>query len=665
MNSNSSTSTESYLSTSILAITALLFVVSPFLGNFRLWGINHIRFLSLTQIIILCVIVGVAAVVLIRYPQRVESAVSAAVRSRWQLMTILGVSACLYFLQPYYPFLGDGVLRSEEIAFGKLFSKTEPFGTFVHSVFYKLANPLIGISARDSYRIISSICGGIAAVYVLCHYAARRDGLGALWPYLFVATLGSSILFCGYIESYAVGYLFVLIYLFSGEKYLRTGKGAVLPISSLAVAVSCHTANLVLLPSIAVILYKWYSSKQRGIQAGLVPLIAAGATLVPAYFIFFFEGWEGTIPKEVFIPLVASAEYSLVSGEHLLDLVNQYLLVIPAAGVLFLTSVGGLRSLFRSSRRRFWFLASLVGPSVLYLLVIDPKLGFARDWDLFAAPAAIIAIAILFVRMELPIKFRLREKIAIVVAVAISVSFLIVNIGKKSSIGRFEYLLEIDAGRSAFGREILSNYYQSSGAHDEAISQLRLALEVEDNKRHHLLISEMSYGLGRYETAYKEALRAVSLDPDYAPSNYQLGRTAEQAGNLDAAQRSYERAVALQPDAAHYRNSLGALYLNREKYDDAVAMFASAVEIEPGDPVYLNNLGSAKMALGELKEAIAIFDRVLRINDQFDLPMFNLARIYSAMGRNDRAKQYFEMFLKHSSDTTLARQAEVLLDSIR
>jgi Flp pilus assembly protein TadD len=413
-----------------------------------------------------------------------------------------------------------------------------------------------------------------------------------------------------------------------------------------------------------VLLREWAGGLERKGRI-VIPVAGAVTIALPAYFALIYQGWESAYPSDLFISITARQGYTLLSADHILDVLNEMLLVAPAGLVLLWPSIGGWKTLYASFRRRFWFLTLLVLPSLFFVLMIDPKLGFARDWDLFATSTAVPAVAVLLARIARSDSLRAIEKTGVFLALAFLSSFVVVNMGKNSSVERFYYLLGVDVEMSALGREVLSDYYESKGELDSAIHQLYLALKVEDNKRHRNLLATMLYDVGQYESSAKEALRATRLDPDFGPAHYQLGKTHEKLGNPGSALRSYRKAVSLEPDVAHYRNSLGVLLLGTGNYAEADSMFAVAVKLKPDNVVYIANLGSAKMALSKLPEARMCFEQALRIDSRFDLPMFNLARIYAAMGMNDRAREYYRMFLEHSSDPSLVRQAEVLLDSLR
>ena len=94
--------------------------------------------------------------------------------------------------------------------------------------------------------------------------------------------------------------------------------------------------------------------------------------------------------KEILVPLQKTSfnPYSLFSGRHLLDLLNLFLLNFPL--LLLILIVSSLRKKFIAP-----FYLIMIGPSLLFTILVDPKLGAYRDWDLLSiASAPIIAFAV-------------------------------------------------------------------------------------------------------------------------------------------------------------------------------------------------------------------------------------------------------------------------------
>ena len=119
--------------------------------------------------------------------------------------------------------------------------------------------------------------------------------------------------------------------------------------------------------------------------------LSAGTVLLVAVALFLLQKYNPE-PKGLDYYLMSplgsgQGSYSLFSLSHLLDLINHQLLVSPVGLLMLLTSVLAFSG--RTGRRdraaRFLLILSLC--TLAYAFLADPKLGYPRDWDLFAFSA--------------------------------------------------------------------------------------------------------------------------------------------------------------------------------------------------------------------------------------------------------------------------------------
>lgn len=102
--------------------------------------------------------------------------------------------------------------------------------------------------------------------------------------------------------------------------------------------------------------------------------------------------------------------------------------------------------------------------------------------------------------------------------------------------------------------------------------------------------------------AYEEALK---LDPTLADAHINLGRLAQEAGNLGKAEAHYRDAVRHAPDQATPHFNLGVLLEERGNREDAVHAYRQAIarDADMADAHY--NLGLLLESLGRRPDAMA------------------------------------------------------------
>jgi len=102
--------------------------------------------------------------------------------------------------------------------------------------------------------------------------------------------------------------------------------------------------------------------------------------------IFIYKYLTDIFFQAMFIDITSSNQtesgYSIFSYDHLIDIINQSLLLSPLLLVYIVFFKA--KALFTNDKIETLFLAISSIGGLIFLLFVDPKLGMARDWDLFA-----------------------------------------------------------------------------------------------------------------------------------------------------------------------------------------------------------------------------------------------------------------------------------------
>jgi len=278
---------------------------------------------------------------------------------------------------------------------------------------------------------------------------AERAVIGGL-----VLSLGTMQLFFGYIENYSLMTVGVLIYIFLALRAQRGEVALIWPATALALTHAFHPSTIILSPSLLYLAWMTFSRQFKpsavpGFEAlaGLVGDSRNRLTLAPAHtdrcsageppnrsdarspsplrrgirtilqlaipYLLVFAGLvalmtagghgldallgadaPGGGDRNWFVPLFQTStrweHYTMFSRGHLLDILNEQLLVAPAIwpGFVLAALFAGRRLPWRDGAFRL-----LLSMALLYLLLTltwNPDYGGQRDWDLFA-PAALPA----------------------------------------------------------------------------------------------------------------------------------------------------------------------------------------------------------------------------------------------------------------------------------
>lgn len=137
--------------------------------------------------------------------------------------------------------------------------------------------------------------------------------------------------------------------------------------------------------------------------------------------------------------------------------------------------------------------------------------------------------------------------------------------------------------------------------------------------------------------------RAIGVDPDHAPSYFELADLSETLGQADAAIKLYLRTINLDSGNTEAFRRLGELLYTRQNWVGAEHCFTRVVDTGylDGDREallgLLNKLGIALIKQDKLDPAAAIFNRILTDAPAVGEMHSNLTYIYERQGRLEEA----------------------------
>jgi tetratricopeptide (TPR) repeat protein len=215
----------------------------------------------------------------------------------------------------------------------------------------------------------------------------------------------------------------------------------------------------------------------------------------------------------------------------------------------------------------------------------------------------------------------------------------------KNSITVFTHALEVtDYNHVAHGN--LGQALWKTGRTDDAIAHFRQAVAIQPSEVSHNMLGGALLTKRLLKEAEAELSIAVSLKPDYATAQFNLGIVLVEQGRPKEAIDHYKLAIAAEPefDAAH--TNLGRALASIGNTDEALIHFKQALAINPEDSATHNYFGNVLAAQGKFDEALAHFNRALQ-NAPGDAPIhFKAGDMYEKLGRNKEAIAEFEAALR-------------------
>jgi tetratricopeptide (TPR) repeat protein len=699
----------------VVGLCGLLVVarfITSFLPHLRAWGINHLAYLPLwvrVSFVLLsfCVFVpkfnrGIRSIA-----RKVFSFITEQIprpkRFYWYAIASLVSMGIFWAFRCRTHFLGDGCGLVATLDAGDVMHMWSEIGeTMLYGSLHKLLNVFSSVDTELTFQVGSILAGGIfvfLALWISDHLG--KDLFEKVFVFSILATMGSILLFFGYVERYSFVSLAVLGYVFSSVKWIEERGKIVVPILLFVLAVALHLSSFFLLPSL---IYLFLLTGQTRITAtklllaGVVMLLALA--LVSLYVYFYKPRLEGVfvLPFQHEFTSRFSSGYTSFSLTHLLDMVNELFLLSMAGVILILTTlVVAYRKIHITSPRMF-FLLLVVGFGLIFHFTLDPRLGAAKDWDMFAITS--IGYAILGITLFLHLGLRTDPlKYACVVLVWTSflslAPWIAVNASEPRAVQRFGDLLELDPMRSKSGRFVLIGYWEKKGMTDEVEKETMRQFEIFPHL-HYAKIATQYYTRGVLDTALSMLRIAHELDPLSPEVHYHLGKVHQLQGNLDSAGIEYELALKSNPEDLYARHALAVTYMDRQLWDQALSQYKMILRFRKQDPEVHYNMGIiclhqnrpheavkhfkeaididhdyvlAKSGLafalwktGQVEDAVKEYENVIQLKPDFADAYFYLGYLYRQMGQNAQAKASWEQFLRLSKDP---RQSEEIRNALQ
>jgi tetratricopeptide (TPR) repeat protein len=252
------------------------------------------------------------------------------------------------------------------------------------------------------------------------------------------------------------------------------------------------------------------------------------------------------------------------------------------------------------------------------LFAINPSLGNARDWDLFATSAALLGCTILvFYFRKYTLAIQNRNMLPASLATVFVTLWVLTNSAPARQLQRAEDLLDLSDQARGYCTELLAHYYRYEARDDHKV--LELLGSITGPARNARVLRQMSlalYTLEDYPKALSISREGLAQDSLSAEMNYVAGQSLMELGFADSANIYLRRAQ--QADSRNY--------------------------------VFTRSLARNFYALGRIEDAIAGYKHALELDPEKSIGYFDIAVIYLRSGQLDSAYFYVQSGLKIDPD---------------
>ncbi|HEU4724178.1 MAG TPA: hypothetical protein VFU59_02660, partial [Candidatus Eisenbacteria bacterium] len=299
--------------------------------------------------------------------------------------------------------LGDSAIWIQAVQTDTLKLSSEPLAGRV------LGTVADGLRAKGAAIDPSSL--GVVSRVLAVPAAALSAGVameiagsaGGAWgvPLALLLTLGTSQLYFGYVESYPIAFVLMLLVLWLGLRALRGASPVALAGAAIGVAGAGHFVALLLFPGYV------YLVLRRAVPIGrrILELLLPPAVLVVVCLLLRYDLREFAHPFRVATQSVDAVRtlgifqrpYGAFSAAHANDVINAALLAAPVALLLLAAGALALSRRWKEWDPRLLFLAAAAAGGGMAACALMTPVAPVQDWDLFAlliAPAGILGVAV-------------------------------------------------------------------------------------------------------------------------------------------------------------------------------------------------------------------------------------------------------------------------------
>lgn len=501
-----------------------------------------------------------------------------------------------------------------------------------------------------AYQIMS-ICSGLIFVFfslrtALIAFDDDDDRLGFWLLFLFS---GVSLFFFSFVELVPLMLAIISPYLYTVVKLNKNGESKHLMIIWILTifAVFIHIQGITLLPSTFYLTLRTLVSRT---QIGrFIGTLGSAILIISGIVIVYLMSMENIYLENLILYFAGKppeTDYALFSIHHLVDIFNLLFMIIPFFTIFIYAIVRGIR--FLHNEKTFTALGFLTMSQVVYLFIIDPKNGMARDIDNY------IFLLSGFLFLGIYSLFKLYGKINLsgnIIMVLCPISFLIllpmyyVHLSPAKFENYLDRYLSYNETKYESGLYAMRDYYSLAGQTSKSVQMERAINSKAPGALESQLINDL-YVHGRVDEAFEYALRLTERFPYNAKYRMQKGNLLKYYRRFEAAEEELKIAVRLDPYGQEYHHFLAELYRETRQKNKWFQVLSNALSIIPRSKTLLVDLTGYYYRDRQYKTVDSLTRVILEIDSLEPYAFLYKGLIAEERGHKETAMELYEKFIR-------------------
>jgi len=505
-----------------------------------------------------------------------------------------------------------------------------------------------GGGALLAFQIISVLSGIFTIWFIfLIAIVATSDKMKQIVIVASSLLSGTLLLFFGYAEYYHIIWAFHCAHIYFCLRYLKQDKGLIIVWLILIVGIVLHLQLAIFLPATlyvtaaagkGAIIYRRYTRCIWAIFCVFSFCIVGFAIYKYATHLYI---------EDMFLTLFQGKPidpgYAVFSPSHLLDLINELILISPVTVFVLMIGVINIKNIIINRQLIYFGLSA--GGCLLFLFTIDPLLGMPRDWDLFSLTIYTPAIFSILLLPKLGIDSLKKFIVSILILLTIgSMPFFVTNLNRDKSTLYFEYLIELDSPKALYAIVCLADYYRSRGESKKADSlKYIFNRNYPQMRQYNQAMTAMDNGNLDLALTILNRIKQNKYDGDYQRV---WGRYYYLRGDLNKALKYLNRAVQLRFYNSYYHWQRAIIYIGLSQNDKALDDLLRAYDFDNTSLRVLDGLAYLYFSAKQYDSSIYYAKEMIRIDSSQLGGYYLLANSYLKLkdyrGAYQNARQFIE-----------------------
>ncbi len=606
----------------------LCIITGCFLKSSFYWGFNLLSFFPLYQVVLILLLGSV--IFIPKFQEFIFNSLNKSEkyfkREYIPALIIIFYTAFFIIFRIKVHFLGDGpmILRMlpEMTGVSDMITTNEP-GAYALDLFIQ---SLLRHLMKSSYNpnmvyLLLSYVTGILFLLVLLKYVRSMP---VEFPYkvltFIVLFFTSSIIFyLGYVETYQIVYLMMLLFLVFSILYFRN-KINNSYISSLVFGfwLSLHYLAAVFFPSYIILLvYNFRKDKLKSILSLMLFLICFLLGFIYTGLDFNEMVQRFIAPNEShWLPLFSHGGSDIIpalSPSHLWDVLNSQFLVLPFGLLSLILFIVLLYKLIKWKDAGVLFLAVMSLCSVIFIFLFNSYMGLSRDWDVVALMSYPFLFFFIYVINNSFEHHSIKKLYSILAYIGLwqTMIWVFLNWNVEISEKRNTHL---DNDR-LWEKDKLAIYFEELGAYYR-------------NK-------------GDYSTAQEKYKQGLIYAPNSERLVLNLSSIYQKEANLKQAEILVNSSIKNGNKSRKIFFELGTIEINSGNYDKAIQIFENILMNSPDDFEALGNIATCYYFLKDYEKSIKYSNKVIRLVPDLPLPYIGLGDCYLSNGDTVKANSNY------------------------